>query len=411
MALLLENKSFYNQYLSKGEVTRVATNGTRVSSSPNAAVAWSLGATWGYSSTRDGWSNDVGNGYQYSLKVYPAAAGGDGTTKIVVVGRPMNSTDKTTWRAIETVIRPASLADFQMFSASNVSYGDTASTYGKVYAGVDNAGNRHNIDHNGKAYADLMAEGSITVDADTVQPGVKRYTRTGSPSLDQVPGLATPPSFNSFLTSLSDVQRAAQSGGIYLNDATADAWRLTFRVSGTTGMVDVQKCTKTSGNDVGAVAPTCGAITSYVLPTNGAIYTQQNVLVGGVIGGRVTVVSATNLYVVDNITYAVSGEDVFGMVAQNDVIVARYAPDQLTWRGAALAQSGARHSYDNSETKPSTSKATFIGSTTTYGSPYMNMYHDRDYIWDDTLRYLQPPWFPSLGNVYTIVLSREVPPT
>jgi hypothetical protein len=38
------------------------------------------------------------------------------------------------------------------------------------------------------------------------------------------------------------------------------------------------------------------------------------------------------------------------------------------------------------------------------------MYHDRVYQWDDTLKYLQPPWFPSLGNAYTIVLSREILP-
>jgi hypothetical protein len=51
---------------------------------------------------------------------------------------------------------------------------------------------------------------------------------------------------------------------------------------------------------------------------------------------------------------------------------------------------------------------TFTGSTATHGGGSMSLFNSRVYQYDQTLVYLPPPWFPTVQDAYTIVLSREV---
>jgi hypothetical protein len=39
----------------------------------------------------------------------------------------------------------------------------------------------------------------------------------------------------------------------------------------------------------------------------------------------------------------------------------------------------------------------------------MTMFQTRVYQYDDSLAYLQPPWFPTLDDAFTVVLLRELP--
>ena len=52
----------------------------------------------------------------------------------------------------------------------------------------------------------------------------------------------------------------------------------------------------------------------------------------------------------------------------------------------------------------------FTGSTATNGGGSMSMFTRRNYNSDTNLLYLQPPWFPTVEDAYTVVLSREVKP-
>ena len=51
---------------------------------------------------------------------------------------------------------------------------------------------------------------------------------------------------------------------------------------------------------------------------------------------------------------------------------------------------------------------TFTGATATYGGGNMGLFTTRVYQYDSTLLYLPPPWFPTIQDAFTIVLSREV---
>ena len=139
-----------------------------------------------------------------------------------------------------------------MLADASVSYGSSATTYGKIYSSGS-------INHQGDAYANLYAEGSVSGGPNLLTPSggvqAKIYTPSTTPNIRSV--IKTPVNFSNFLTSLTDIKRAASQpgGGVYLLGAPA-AWKLVFNSDGT---FTSQSCSQTGGHDVAATAPTCGA--------------------------------------------------------------------------------------------------------------------------------------------------------
>jgi hypothetical protein len=145
------------------------------------------------------------------------------------------------------------------------------------------------------------------------------------------------------------------------------------------------------------------------------------VIVSGTVNGRVTIGSAADIYIGSNLGYAQNGDDVLGLVASHSILIPQWAPSTLSWRAATIAQSGTFRSYGyDSQTKQSepnyvgdgsSGTMTFTGSTATYGGGSMSLFSARVYQYDNSLLYLPPPWFPTIQDAYTMVLSREVGPS
>jgi hypothetical protein len=144
------------------------------------------------------------------------------------------------------------------------------------------------------------------------------------------------------------------------------------------------------------------------VPVNGAVYSPQSVLVQGTVKGRVTIGSNNDVVIGDNISYVTGGTDVLGLVAQNDVVMAYYAPTDLTWWAAVIAETGQFISYNNDG---SHGTFTFNGGVATNKGGSMSMFKTRFYNYDPNLLYLSPPWFPTVGDAYTVLMEREVPAT
>jgi Tfp pilus assembly protein PilX len=392
IAKLIDDSAYYLHYVHPGEATRTDTaSGTQVS----AGNAWTGGTVWSYAS-KDTW-RALGNGYEYDLQI-TAPTSTSKVVDIVSTGRPTGSTNTGDWRVLEAQIRPSNVADFQMIADADISYGSSATTNGEIYAGIDSNGVAHSVTHNGTATANIYAEGSIYGNP-TLQNGAQKYDSTTIRS--QIKNAI---SFSSFLTAFSDIQSAAQYAGIYLNDSTANAWSLKFLSS---GQVQVKKCTKSGGQDVAYAAPTCGSATVYSIPTNGAIYSSQDVIVDGTVNGRVTVASNSRIVVDDNISYAGS-DDVLGLASVGDMVVAHYCPTNLSWRAATLTENGSWHSYNSDGSKGT---MTFTGSTATANGGYMDMFQTRVYNYDTNLQYLPPPWFPQVSDAYSVLFFRECAPS
>jgi Tfp pilus assembly protein PilX len=387
---LLSDHVYYTHEVHPGEATRLAPGGVTATR----GQTWAGAATWTYPNGKDAW-RPLGNGFEYDLEVTPPSAASN-ALRIVATGRPVGSTDLSAYRVIETFVRQSSVTDFQMLANADISYGSTATTYGKIYAGIDSRGVAHNVTHSGIAYADVYAEGSV-LGSPALRNGASTY---GSATIRTV--VKSPINFNDFLASLVDIQRASQAGGVFLNNASVDGWKLTFSGAGT---FTAQTCMKVSGRDIALTNPTCGVAVTYPVPSNGAIYVGQSAIVSGVVNGRVTVATNANIVIGGNLSYQTSGDDVLGLVAASDMLVAQWAPSTLSWRAATIAQSGAWRSWSNDASHAS---MTFQGSTSTNLGGSMGMFQTRVYQYDDTLLYLQPPWFPTVDGAFTILLSREL---
>jgi hypothetical protein len=451
---LTESSAFYTAYMAKGEATR--TDGNNVVHANNCSAVdgagrstcsdapWSSGATWTYKTARandTGWFS-MGNGYDYLVDVYPPSQNLTGLaeviTRIDVTGRPTGSTNVSQWRTIETMLRPSSLTDFQAFTATNLSYGSGATTTGPIFVGEDKNGNGGNLAHAGTAQANLYAEGTVTVTG-TLQNGAKKYDKTTSPTALCKLNNCTPVPFSNFASTFTTVAGAAGNGGITLgatdpgNSALSgqspayhvDAWKLLFLSD---GHVTISSCklNKTGGGNPqpiqdydGSSAPQCGNPQTFQVPSNGAIYSTPDVLVSGVVKGKVTVATAGNVVYAGNTTYNANGVDVLGVEATGTVYVAQWAPDashNITIYSAQFALNGlfeADPNYNGSVT----GTMNFYGSSAVYGSAcggsdcaiiFSNMFNARIYNYDTNLLFVQPPYWPSLGNAYTILVQRQL---
>jgi hypothetical protein len=459
---LTESVVFYNAYMARGEATRTDTGNV---AHPNdcsvtcSNLAWTAATAWTYKTTPvsdPGWLS-LGNGYDYLIRVYPPNGALNGLaqviTRIDVTGRPHGSTDVSRWHTIETIIRPASLTDFQAFLGSSITYAVGAVTTGPIFAGEDDNGNVASITHNGTAMANLYAEGTVTVSANTLQNSAKKYDQSTSPTALCKLNNCTPVPFSSFGSTISVVQGAAAGpGGISLGSTDAsnsalsnqspafhvDAWKLVFLSNGTVTYASCKKVSSTTEDYVGLTAPTCGTPSApKAVPAVGAIYSAVDVLVSGVVKGKVTIATPGDIVYAGNLTYVADGTDVIGLEAQGAIYIAPWALDpngNITIYGAQLALTGqwtddancsTNNNYSNCHASSSVCSAaatthcimTFYGSSALEGTGgganssaigLSNMFRSRLYNYDNNLVFLQPPWFPNLGNAFTILVQREL---
>jgi len=465
-----QGTAFEYGQLAKGEATRWDSSNnahpnscaTLVSKVPTCAdVDWTSGNTWTYKTSR---SSDTGwytlpNGYQYLIQINPPNTSLTGLasviTRIDVTGRPCQfntngtactgNTDITTWKTIETQIRPSSLADFQAFLATSITYGTTATTTGPIFVGEDKNGTAGTLTHQGTAKANLYSEGTVNCSGCSMQNGAQKYDSTTSPTaLCKLNNCTTVP-FSNFSSTFATVQAAAGNGGISLaatdptNSAlstqspayTVDAWKLVFQSNGT---VLVSSCKKysTGGSSPtiyadydGSNPPVCGTATTMSVPTNGAIYSTPDVIVSGVVKGQVTVATAGNVIYGGNVTYNTNGVDVLGVEATGTIYISQWAPDSngnITLWNAQFALNGpftadpncgsptSCHSVCSTGTK---CVMTIYGSTAVYGqsSGAISMageFNSRNYNYDPNLLFVQPRYWPNLGNAFTILTQRPI---
>jgi len=398
MAKLKDDPQYYLHWIHPAESNRLPAGGSSVvptaySGGNPIQQEWTGTNSWTYPNgkifVRKTSSSVVPSGYEYNIQVTPPTAANPVLT-VQSTGRPAGDTNTKDYRVIEQVQSPNSITRYYRIVNGNVSFGTTTTTNGQVWS-------NGTITHDGIATADLWATGSINGGVSMQNGSVKH------------PSQSTPINFSAFLTSLTDISRAASinSPSTNFHDGTRDVWKLVFL---NTGKFTAQACDLNGSNDAGLQLPTtnCTTATQYNVPANGAIYTDQDVVVSGQVKGRVTVATTQNIILADAINPVTPGTDVIGLNAQIDLIIAQYAPNTLNWNASVLCQTGTWHTYSQDG---SHGTMTFSGSSTTDDGGSMTMYTTRNYGYDNNLRFLIPPWFPSLVKPWTTSLFRELPPS
>ncbi len=417
---LVENPQYWLEYVDTAEDPRTNTT-TGAVVAPGGA--WPTGASWTYPSTIKTWHplQDAAYGQaNYNLRIYPDP---DDQNSVFVQSTAEVGTGTPVVRSVEALISPDSIANYQMISNASIEYGSTATTTGKIYSADD-------VVHLGTAIGTIYAEnlvcrndssGATCLKSDATNPAFAvggAYDSTTTPSFaDKFP---TPIDFTTFTGAISNIEAAAQATGVYENNSAVDAWEIQFLSSGQVRIFAVTKTTD-PGVSIGAL----GCPTTVNMPSGNQpfyMYFQQPVIVGddqgltdacgttsgerdSVVNGQVTVASQSNLYVGGNISYASGTSSVLGLIAADNLIISQYAPQNLTWRAATLAQSGEWMTDTSTTTH---SSMTFTGSIATDDGGYASMFGTRTYNYDTALQTLRPPLFPVIENSWAVQYWHEV---
>jgi hypothetical protein len=407
---LLDDHLYFLHYVAEGESTRVSGSLTVSAGSP-----WTGNITWTYPFGQDNWK-DLGNGYAYNLEITApsgSATPAEEAIQIVSTGCRWNSAlnecgaaANSAERTIQTLLLPSSVANFQMIANTAITYGATATTNGKIYS-------TGTITHSGTASGNIYSEVGVSGNP-TLTGGATIYTPTTSPTIRSV--LPDPIDFSSFLTSITDIKGAADSGGEDLDQViggSPSAYEVVFNGNGT---FTAAACSKVGSSDVSEIAPTCGATRTLPVPSNGAIYANETIIVGGTgsnastVNGRVTVTSDNNIVIGNNISYQPGTNSVLGLVALNNMIVAYWSPTNLSWSAATIASTGqwTETCVEFNYQCGTHGSMVFTGSTATNGGGSMSMFATRTYDYDPNLLWLLPPWFPTVDKPYTVLMQREI---
>ncbi|MFI5240162.1 MAG: hypothetical protein ACHQUB_00415 [Candidatus Saccharimonadia bacterium] len=350
----------------------------------------------------------------FTLTITPPVAGSTVTTvKSVGAVTGLKAT-----RDIQAQLGIPSFASYALLTNSEVWFGSTESSNGPV---MSNVGVHFDGTNNGPvtaAVSTYVPSASYGGDGNT-HNGV--WGNGGPTSEWQFPVPSV--DFNSVTANLSTLQTAAQSGGVYLASlGSFNSKRGYYLVLKNNGTIDEYKVTNESSGGI-----TTTFIKNQAAPGNGILYVADNVWVSGTYNGRITIASGrlpqnsstnTTIKITNNLLYtAKDGTVSIGLIAQQDIQLAQYVPNNMEIDAALLAQNGSVYMpYYNQLL----GTLTFYGALATNGSWTWNYcsfigqncvvnsgYASDTNTFDSNLLYSPPPSFPTTGS-YTILNWREL---
>ncbi|PIZ55906.1 hypothetical protein COY23_03900 [bacterium (Candidatus Torokbacteria) CG_4_10_14_0_2_um_filter_35_8] len=338
---------------------------------------------------------------EFSLKIKPPDIG---SSAVIVHSTGYTSTYPNIQTTLEAQFGLRSLTDYSFLLNGNLTvFSSTSETWGKIHS-------------NGKIRFDGICHSKVT------SAKTNGITGTGGPQdLWEYPVPVI--DFALITRDLAYLKEEANAeGGFYRDDSGKYGYHIIFKAGGTFDLyrVDsVKKPWQAGGQDEIWKESLLG---NYALPSKGIIFIEDDVWVEGVMAGRVTVAAArfpevpsqyADIRIDDNLTYlARDGTCALGLIGQEDVKIIYSVPSEMKIDGMMLAQYGAvyRDNYFDQldsltvfggiiSNKQSGFKYLFSGET--YG--FYNTY----YIFDSTLVFAPPPYFPTYGE-YTMIYWKEL---
>lgn len=346
-----------------------------------------------------------------------------GSTIVTIKATAYTIANPNVKRVITTRYGVPSLAKYAFLTNGDVWIGDTESVSGPLHA---NGGIR--FDGTGNA---PITSAKTTYSCQTYHgcgPTTKAGIWGAAPQSTQNFWLFPQPNvdFSSMTADLATLKTSAQSAGRYLAPSNAQGYSLVFNSNGTYSVYRVTSLrSHATGYDVNNVAHSEDLdynartlLTTSTIPTNGIIYIEDRTWVEGTVNGRAMVVAAKLPYVAatapsiiipNNITYtATDGTVSLGLLAQQDILISYYAPNNLTINAAMIAQNGsAQMYYFSGNVKTSISIYGTVASYGTWTWSWVNGsgtttsgYQNTTTTYDSNLLYAPPPSFPLTSSGY-----------
>jgi len=246
--------------------------------------------------------------------------------------------------------------------------------------------------------------------------------------------------FTGITNDLSTIKTNAQSNGKYLAPSGSLGYHIVFKTNDTYDLYKVtslasasSSCSSTSSTDSSwgtwSIKSSNGQtyVDNYANPNNGLIFAEDNVWVDGQINtARITVAagkfpdnpsSRKSIFINNDLLYTnYDGQDIIGLIAQEDITVGMVSDTNLRIDAALMANNGraGRYYYSSScspyHLRDSITLYGMIGSNNRYGFAYTNNtgYGTRTIIYDANLLYGPPPSFPLTSDKYTTISWEEI---
>lgn len=364
---------------------------------------------------------------EFSLKIIPPLTG---STVVTVESTGYTVANPNQKRTVKVRYGIPSLAKYAFLTNTDVWIGNNESVSGLLHA-------------NGGIRFDGTGNAPITSAKSNIPPGpgYKCYPYHGCNSpYEWKPGIwgVAPTSTQafwqmgmpniSFASLTADFQTIENQavGQANLPPSTKQGYSLVFKADGT---VDVYKVTslRPHGTGLDVNNQSHNEDLDYnnrafqynmPIPQNGIIFVKDHVWVEGVVNGRV-VVAATKytsdptqqarILIPNNITYlAKDGNHSLGLMAEKDILITYYSPDNLEINAALAAQNGsAQRYYFLGNIKNSIS---IYGSIMSFGvwtwswvdgsGTVVSGYRNTSTVYDSNLLYSPPPSFPKSTDGY-----------
>lgn len=341
-------------------------------------------------------------------------------------------------RIIEAKLAISSLSDYAFLTNSNVWVGEDEEIVGKMHS---NGGIRFDGE------SDSTVNSSLSNYICGPEHGCSNEEHEGVWGSGEIQELwRFPPDheitnvdFDSIILDLDNLRDEALSDGVYLGNSGGYGWHVFFEYNSNT--FKAYKVTDVHWNKGwdftdgwqwrGIDIKTEGTEEIYNLPNNGIIFVEDNVWVDGETDERLTVASAdfenagveTDIIINGNITYREKdGSAAVGLIAQSDVLIPLYSPEQLEINAAMLAQGGHcfRYYYPESSYGDDAIKnrieiwGSVISNTVWTWSwvededgPVISGYNENETTYDPYLTFGPPPEFPNKGS-YKVITWREI---
>lgn len=410
------------------------------------------------SQVRDFWENSspVGVDSPYNKVVKNSSGEAVGEFEVIVTPPKRNSTiiliEVAGWtyrhphikKRVKVRFRKPSWSEYSVLANDIMRFGEGTNVFGPIHSnnGIRFDGVANNVITSSK-------ESYFDPDTGNVKPGVW----TSEPDESQVflAGNDFPVpyiDFNGVTSDLNLIRSEAQADGIYLNDDTVEAtvchwvwvggwppsnwwqevcsiqnlnvlgYHLTLR---TDDKVEVRRILEYHSSRYNIINETGPEILNF--PNNGLIFVDKNLWVDGQIDtAQLTLATAdlegsneNDIYINNDILYTNhNGDDIIGLIAENNITVGLYSENNLEIDGALLAQKGrvGRDHYSSFYSYTYRDEITVRGSIATnkrYGFAYTDGtgYDIRNLYFDNNLVYYPPPYFPT-GTVYKLDLWEDI---
>lgn len=389
----------------------------------------------------------------YALDITPPLLG---STMVTVRSVGRVDIDPSITRTIEVKFAKPSFAKYAVISNTDLSIG--ADIYGPMHSngGVYMvSGTAYNIITSAQITFNSTTTGfntrwGVYDDADpnpftpfaTVTARFTAGRDIGVPALD----------FSGITINLAQLKTDAQSAGNYYAASGALGYHIVLQANDTYDIYRVNTAA-TGGSSCEARQwwsyPSCPSVANakwsvgtqtligndVPFPANGIIFAEDHVWVDGIINtARLTIAAATipdvgtrkNIIVNNNLLYTnYNGEDVIGLIAQDNFLVGVVSAENLRIDAAIIAQNGrvSRYAYRNCGGYSVQTSITFYGMfasnqryaygnlggvcTASPGSFSSGYNTTRTYIYDPYLLYGPPPSFPLTTDQYQVISWEE----